>query len=156
MARHWSCKSFWLGSPPKHHQNGQGIWLYNAGIRHRLLRFLLFQRRLQDLRSTRFEAFAVEQAIAADPDLSLLIRLVTSEQVAAPAAAGPRIPTLSSEYFSKKSKFLWRCCKCRVIFVTTAWLPCTPLINTVSVFHAWAPPTAKQHSPGRKVTTAVI
>ncbi len=56
------------GKPTKARQNGRSIWL---------LRFLLLQRRLQDLRSTRLEAFAVERAIAADPDLSLLGRLAT-------------------------------------------------------------------------------
>ncbi len=38
-----------------------------------------------------------------------------------------------------KSKFLRRCCKCRTVFVTPAGLPCTPLTNTASVFHTWAP-----------------
>ncbi len=40
----------------------------------------------------RLEAFAVERAIAADPDLFLLGRLAASQQPAAPAAADPRIP----------------------------------------------------------------
>ncbi len=40
----------------------------------------------------RLEAFTVERAIAADPDLTLLDRLATSQQPAAPAAAGPQIP----------------------------------------------------------------
>ncbi len=52
------------GKPAKARQNGRGIWLYNAGIRHKLLWFLLLQRRLQDFRSTRLEAFAIERAIA--------------------------------------------------------------------------------------------
>ncbi len=39
-----------------------------------------------------------------------------------------------------KSKFLRRCCKCCTIFVTAAFLP---------------PPTLKQRSPGRNVTTVV-
>ncbi len=45
-----------------------------------LLRFLLLQR-LQDLRSMRLEAFAVEQAIAGDPDHTLLGWLVASQQL---------------------------------------------------------------------------
>ncbi len=57
----------------------------------------------------RLEAFAVERAIAADPDLFLLGRLAASQQPAAPAAAGPRIPyrypaTLSYENSSIKEQ----------------------------------------------------
>ncbi len=57
----------------------------------------------------RLEAFAVERAIAADPDLFLLGRLAASQQPAAPAAAGPRIPyrypaTLSYENSSIKKQ----------------------------------------------------
>ncbi len=44
-------------------QNGWGIWLYNVGIRQGSSDFLSFQWRLQDLRSTRLEAFAVDGAI---------------------------------------------------------------------------------------------
>ncbi len=44
-------------------------------------RFILLQRRLQDLRSLRLEAFAVERAIAEDSDLSLLGRLAASQQL---------------------------------------------------------------------------
>ncbi len=65
------------GKPAEARQNGQGIWLYNA---ERLLRFLLLQLWLQDICSTRLEAFAIERAIAADPDLTLLGRLVASQQ----------------------------------------------------------------------------
>ncbi len=53
-----------------------------------------------------------------------------------------------------KITFLWRCCKCHAVFVTHAGLPCTPLTNTASVFHAWVPPTLKQRSPGRNVNGA--
>ncbi len=64
------------GKPTEARQNGQGIWLYNA---ERLLRFLLLQWWLQDICSTRLEAFAIDRAIAADPDLTLLGRLVASQ-----------------------------------------------------------------------------
>ncbi len=76
-------------------------------------RFILLQRRLQDLHSLRLEAFAVERAIAEDSDLSLLGRLAASQQPAAPAAAGPRIPccypeTLPSEVSDKRANFSQR------------------------------------------------
>ncbi len=78
----------WLGSG----EFWQGIWLYNAGNRQGSSDFFLHQWRLQELRSTRLEAFAVERAIAADPDRTLLGWLAASQQTAAPAAAGARIP----------------------------------------------------------------
>ncbi len=58
----------------------------------------------------RLEAFAVERAIAADPDLTLLGRLTASQTLAAPAAAGPRIhcrypAILSSENSSIRANF---------------------------------------------------
>ncbi len=66
--------------------------------------------RLQGLRSTRLEAFTVERAIAANPDFTVLGQLAASQQPAAPAAAGPRIPcrypaTLSSENSSIRAHF---------------------------------------------------
>ncbi len=81
--------SLWLES-----RQSLPIWASGYIMRHlpRLLRFLLLQRRLQELCSSRLKAFAVERAIAADPDLSLLGRLAASQQPAAPAAAGPQIP----------------------------------------------------------------
>ncbi len=83
--------SLWLESPPKPANMG-GASGYIMRHLPRLLRFLLLQRRLQELCSSRLKAFAVERAIAADPDLSLLGRLAASQQPAAPAAAGPQIP----------------------------------------------------------------
>ncbi len=66
--------------------------------------------RLQGLRSTRLEAFTVERAVAANPDFTVLGQLAASQQPAAPAAAGPRIPcrypaTLSSENSSIRAHF---------------------------------------------------
>ncbi len=86
----------------KARQNGWGKWLYNAGIRQG-------SSDLQDLHFTRLEAFAVNQAIAADPDLSLLGQLAASQQPASPVAAGPRISwrypaNLSSENSSIKEQ----------------------------------------------------
>ncbi len=80
-----------------------------SGHSPRLLRLLLLRQRLQDLRSTRLEAFADVRAITVDPDLTLLGRLATSQQPAVPAAAGPRIPcryppTLSSQNSSIRAK----------------------------------------------------
>ncbi len=51
-----------------------GIWLYNASNRHRLLWFLLLQRRLQDFRSTRLEAFASRISLLSALEVSLLFR----------------------------------------------------------------------------------
>ncbi len=62
------------GKPAIARQNVRGIWLYNVGICHRL-RFILLQRRLQDLRSLRLEAFAIERVITVDPDPLCLVNL---------------------------------------------------------------------------------
>ncbi len=68
----------WLGSGAydwKAHQSPSewtGHLVIYCGHSPRLLRFLLLRRRLQDIRSTRIKGFAVERAIAADPDLTLL------------------------------------------------------------------------------------
>ncbi len=106
-------------------------------------------RPLHNLRSSRFEAFAVERAIAADPDLSLLGWVAASQQ---PTDSLP----LSGDFLLWESSIneqIWRrCCKCCTIFVT----PCSPLTKTASVFHAWASPTLKERSPGRNVPTGVI
>ncbi len=85
------------GKPAKARQNRQSIWLYNVGI----------HQGSSDFFSTRLEAFAVERAIAGDPDLTLLGRLAASQQ---PAVAGPRIPcrypaTLSSDNSSERANF---------------------------------------------------
>ncbi len=60
-----------------------------------------------------FFNFLVERAIAEDSDLSLLGRLAASQQPAAPAAAGPWIPsrypeTLPSEVSDKRANLLQR------------------------------------------------
>ncbi len=106
MARQWSCAAYGWKSRQSP-QEWAGHLAILSGYSPRLLRFLLLQRQLQDLRSTRLEAFAVERAIAVDPDISLHGRLAASQQPAAPAAAGRWIPyrypaTLSSENSSIK------------------------------------------------------
>ncbi len=108
--------------PAKAPQNGRGIWIYDAA---KAPQISSTTRRLQDLRSSRLEAFTFEWAIAADPDFSLLGRLNASQQ-----------PSLTRTLYKKQ--ILLRFCKRRTIFVTRAELPCIPLTNTASVFHAWA------------------
>ncbi len=46
--------------------------------------------------------------------------------------------------------------KCRAVIVARAGLPNTLLISTASVFHAWAPPTLKQHSLRWNVPTLAV
>ncbi len=108
MARQWSCTAYgWKSRQSPKEWAGHLAIL--SGHPPRLFRFLLLQRQLQDLCSTRLEAFAVERAIAADPDISLHGRLAASQQPTAPAAAGRWIPyrypaTLSSENSSIKEQ----------------------------------------------------
>ncbi len=104
-------------------QNGRGIWIYDAA---KAPQISSTTKGLQDLRSSRLEAFTFERAIAADPDFSLLGRLNASQQ-----------PSLLREP-SIKEQILLRFCKHRTIFVTRDELPCILLTNTASVFHAWA------------------
>ncbi len=48
MGRQRSCTNLWRrfpADPARSRQNGRGIWLYKRSFRHRILRFLLLQRR---------------------------------------------------------------------------------------------------------------
>ncbi len=126
-----------VGRPTKGRQNGQGIWLYIAGIRQGSSDFFLLQRRLQDLRSSRLKAFAVEQAIAADPDLALFGRVAASQQTAAPAAAGSLIPCCHPASLSYKNPLK------RANF--------TALLQMTHCYcHSWAPLHAKKASVSEK------
>ncbi len=86
------------GKPAKAPQNGRGIWIYDAA---KAPQISSTTRRLQDLRSSRLEAFTFERAIAADPDFSLLGRLNASQQ-----------PSLLREP-SIKEQILHFCYSCR-------------------------------------------
>ncbi len=107
--------------------------------------------------TSRYSIFAVERAFAADPDLTQIHRL-SAARSACSSWSTYFLPLSSDSLFREllyKSKFIRHCYKCRAVFVTHAGIPCTLLTNSVSVFHAWAPPKLKQHSLGRNVTTAV-
>ncbi len=108
----------------------------------------------------RLEAFVIERPIAADPDLTLLGWLAASQQPAAPAAAGPRIPchypaTLSSENLSIRTNFFSVFANATPFLSLVQGFPSRRWQTRTSVFHAWVPPTLKQHSPGRPAPRAL-
>ncbi len=95
----------------KARQNGQGIWLYNVGIRQGSSDFFSFSDDYQIFALGDSKPSELIEPLQRIPDLSLLG--LTRRFSAAPAAAGPRIPsrytaTLLSEVSNKRADFSQR------------------------------------------------
>ncbi len=87
MGRQRSCTNLWRRFPPdpaRSRQNGRGIWLYKRSFRHRILRFLLLQRRRLRLHWPRsLLAVDTPRSWTQRPRSARLIRLSTRPSIAA-------------------------------------------------------------------------
>ncbi len=125
------------GKAAKACQNGWGLWLHNAGICQGSSDFFSF--------SVDYKIFALRDSKPSplnEPSQQIQTSLCSADS---PLLSSPQcLQQLVHEFPAaiwwlsllrtplQKSKFIWRCCKCRPVFVTRTGLLCSPLTNTAS------------------------
>ncbi|KAL0200336.1 hypothetical protein M9458_003523, partial [Cirrhinus mrigala] len=122
----------------------EAVRLYKRPFRHRILRFLLLQRRTTTSSLFETEALAVEKPrsglgflCSADSLPSFWLDASCSRDLS------PLPPSGDLKRAYLKEQILWRCFKCRTVSVARARLPCMPLTVTASAFLAWGNPMQK-------------
>ncbi len=117
--------------PARSCQNGRGIWLYKRSFRHRILRFLLLQRRRLRLHWPRsLLAVDTPRSWTQRPRSARLIPFSTRPSIAAvPVPFAAAIRRFSRKFLKEQIGILRP-----PVTVARAGLPCTPMPVTASVF----------------------
>ncbi len=139
--------------PARSRQNGRAIWLYKRPFRHRILRFLLLQRRRLRLQWPRsLLAVDMPRSWTQRPRSARLIHLFCAPQHR--SSSGPVRCRHPANLTHTPKRANQRCCKCRAVTVARAGPPCTPMTVTASAFPAWGNPMQMPHSLALIVLTA--